>query len=251
MYSLLDDLHQRFSKLAKNFKFSLREENKCNSQLHIDVSDWLIEYMKWEHGSVDNNLDDIFKKIKPYYDFLDCKLLFDMSKEFLLDATFTDDGKTYKLVDELHTHEHKSMRLRTSRSVSILKKLLQEKLKKPDKDTGNLPYINMQLQTCWDDISIDELYKLVEKLLPREYRQSIVKYITIFSGSVVIKLHILDFTADSLIDYIGGKILFMHFKGMFSLYINSHPVLQTNENMNFTFELPLLKSFLYSRVSDH
>ena len=86
------------------------------------------------------------------------------------------------------------------------------------------------------------LYILVGRLLPKELRQSIMKCITIEEGSVVIKLHILDFTADSLIEYTGGKLQFMCLIGIFSLYINDHPVLQEDENMNFTFELVLFDS---------
>ena len=238
----LDDLHQRFSNLAKVFKMSFREKIKRNSQLATDVSEWLIEYMEWEHGSVDNNLDDIFRKMRPYYDFIDCKLLLDMSKRFLQDVTFTDCGVTYKLVDELHSHTLMSKSLCTSNTVSDLKKLLQEHYKPFDRNIDNLPCINIHLQTCWDCISIRGLYKLIEKLLPQKYKQSIIECIEITNKCVIIKLHILDFTADSLIEYTGGKLQFMHLIGIFSLYINDHPVLQEDENMNFTFELALLKA---------
>ena len=165
-----------------------------------------------------------------------------MSNEFLQDVAFTDDGVAYKLVDELNSHTLMSKRLRTSNTVSALKKLLQEHYKPFDRNMDNLPYINMHLQTCWDDISIDGLYELIKKLLPREYRQSIIEHITITSKCVVIKLHILDFKADSLIEYTGGKLQFMRLIGIFSLYINDHPVLQEDENMNFTFELALLEA---------
>ena len=199
-------------------------------------------HMDWEHDSVESNLDDILRKIRPYYDFIDCKLLLDMSNKFLQDVTFTDGGVTYKLANELHSHTHMSKSLCTSKTVSELKKLLQEHYKPFDRNMDHFPCINIHLQTCWDDISIDGLYKLIEKFLPQKYRQSIVKHITIFNGSVVIKLHILDITADSLLEYTGGKLQFMRLIGIFSLYINDHPVLQEDENMNFTFELALLEA---------
>ena len=49
----------------------------------------------------------------------------------------------------------------------------------------NLLCINKQLQTC-----IRGLYKLIQKFLPQKYRQSIVKHITIFIGSVVCINHV-------------------------------------------------------------
>uniref|UniRef100_A0A1X7TAB2 Phosphodiester glycosidase domain-containing protein n=1 Tax=Amphimedon queenslandica TaxID=400682 RepID=A0A1X7TAB2_AMPQE len=247
VYTSLDVLRRWFSKLAKNFKLIFREKNKHNSQLATDVSEWLTVHMKWEEGSVVNSLDDIFRKIQPYYDFIDCKLLLDMSNEFLQDATFTDDGVTCKLVDELHSHTLMSKRLCKSNTVSDLEKLLQEHYKHFDRNMDNLPCINIHLQTCWDDISIDGLYELIEKLLPQkhrepEYKQSIIKHIIIRNKCIVIKLYILDITADSLIEYTGGKLQFMRLIGIFSLYINDHPVLQENENMKFTFELVLLEA---------
>uniref|UniRef100_A0A1X7TF48 Uncharacterized protein n=1 Tax=Amphimedon queenslandica TaxID=400682 RepID=A0A1X7TF48_AMPQE len=198
--------------------------------------------MKWKRGSVDSNIDNILNKIEPYYDFIDCKLLLDMSKKFLPEVTFTDDGVTYKLVDELRNHLEESERLRTSNTVSAFKNFLVKKYYSIDRNVDNLPYIHMELQTCWNDINIEGLYELIKKLLPREYRQSVVKHIRITSKCVAIKLHILDFTADSLIEYTGGTLQFMRLIGIFSLYINDHPVLQEDENMNFTFELALLEA---------
>uniref|UniRef100_A0A1X7TCT9 BEACH domain-containing protein n=2 Tax=Amphimedon queenslandica TaxID=400682 RepID=A0A1X7TCT9_AMPQE len=245
VYKSLDDLHLKFVNIANVFKLSLQEKIKQNSQLATDVSKWLIEYMEWDDGSVESNIDDILKKIRPYYDFIDCKLLLDMSRKFLPNVTFTDDDEvTSKLIDELQSHICMSKKLRTSNTVSELKKLLQDHYKpfEIDRNTDNLPCINIHLQTCWDDISIKGLRKLIKKLLPHENRQSIIKHIKIISGSVVIKLHILDFTADSLIKYTGGKLQFMRLIGIFSLYINDHRVLQEDENMNFTFELALLEA---------
>ena len=178
----LDDLHQRFSNLAQVFKMSFREKIKHNSQLATDVSEWLIEYMEWEHGSVESNLDDIFEKIRPYYDFIDCKLLLDMSNEFLQDVTFSDGGVTYKLVDELHSHTLMSESLCKSNPVSALKKLLQEHYKPFDKNMDNLPCINICLGTYWDDIDIKGLFKLIKKLLPQDYGQSLIEHITITSS---------------------------------------------------------------------
>uniref|UniRef100_A0A1X7UYX1 Uncharacterized protein n=1 Tax=Amphimedon queenslandica TaxID=400682 RepID=A0A1X7UYX1_AMPQE len=203
--------------------------------------------MEWEHGSVDNNIDDILRKIRPYYDFIDCQLLLEMSKKFLPSVTFTDGGVTYKLVDELDSHNRISKRLCTSETVSTLQKLLEERYEPFNRKMDNLPYIEIHLQTPWNYISIQRLYKLIAKLLPLkysqlEYKQSIIEHITIRSKCVVIKLHILDFTADSLIECTGGKLQFMRLIGIFSLYINDHPVLQEDENMNFTFELALLEA---------
>uniref|UniRef100_A0A1X7T627 Death domain-containing protein n=1 Tax=Amphimedon queenslandica TaxID=400682 RepID=A0A1X7T627_AMPQE len=79
-------------------------------------------------------------------------------------------------------------------------------------------------------------------MLPLDSKQSILQYIEIIPGSVTVHYYALDITADSLIEYTGGKLRFMRLIGIFSLYINDHPVLQEDENMNFTFELALLEA---------
>uniref|UniRef100_A0A1X7T7C4 Uncharacterized protein n=1 Tax=Amphimedon queenslandica TaxID=400682 RepID=A0A1X7T7C4_AMPQE len=140
-----------------------------------------------------------------------------------------------------------SKSLCTSETVSTLQKLLEERYEPFNRNMDNLPYIEIHLQTRWNYISIQRLYKLIAKLLPQkyrqlEYKQSIIEHITIRSKCVVIKLHILDITADSLIECTGGKLQFMRLIGIFSLYINGHFVLQEDENMNFTFELALLEA---------
>ena len=105
-----------------------------------------------------------------------------------------------------------------------------------------MPLICIKLKNPWNNVKINGLYILIERLLPNKLKQSIMKCISIEPGSVVIKLHILDSTAASLILYTGGKLQFMRLIGIFSLYINNYPVLQEDENMNFTFELALLEA---------
>ncbi|XP_019863505.1 PREDICTED: uncharacterized protein LOC109592513, partial [Amphimedon queenslandica] len=129
VYESLDDLRLKFSDLVTLFETKFEEKSNHDKQLATDVSKWLIAHMDWEHGSVESNIDDILRKIRPYYDFIDCKLLLDMSKKFLQDVTFADDGVTYKLVDELHSHTLMSKSLCTSNTVSELKKFLQEHFK--------------------------------------------------------------------------------------------------------------------------
>ncbi|XP_019857144.1 PREDICTED: uncharacterized protein LOC109585487 [Amphimedon queenslandica] len=181
VYESLNALHLKFSDLFMIFERNFKEKFIHNSQLATDVSKWLIVHMKWKRGSVDNNLEDIFNKIEPYYDFIDCKLLLDMSRKFLPDVTFIDGGVTYKLVDGLQSHLEESKKLCTSCTVSEFGKFLVKKFNPIDRNINNLPYIHMHLQNCWDEMNVKGLYELIKKLLPQEYRQSVVKHITIRS----------------------------------------------------------------------
>ena len=75
VHKSLDELHARFPELARLFKKSFYEKAAKNGQLATDASEWLKEYMTWPDDKVDNTLTDVFNKMRPYYDFLDCTLL--------------------------------------------------------------------------------------------------------------------------------------------------------------------------------
>uniref|UniRef100_A0A1X7TIF5 Uncharacterized protein n=1 Tax=Amphimedon queenslandica TaxID=400682 RepID=A0A1X7TIF5_AMPQE len=105
-----------------------------------------------------------------------------------------------------------------------------------------MPHIIIHLHNPWYGNNLNSLALLIKHLLPVGLVQSLFKRITILRGSVVIKYTVLDSTADSLIEYTGGKLHFLRLIGIFSLYINDHPVLREDENMNFTFELALLEA---------
>ena len=235
----LTELRKSFAHLMIIFRNAFKEMEKRDNKLAGKVSVWLAEEcMMWKDETADRNLDDIFKKICSYYDFIDCALIVDMSEEFLKDVTFNNEN----IVEKLKIHSLKAKALRGSDTICELKKVLEKKYEPYESNLENMPIIRIQLVHCWDDITIKGLYLLIKKMLPMESRQSIIKYISIRSGSVVIDYPVLDYTADSLIEYAGEKLQFMHLIGIFSLYINDHAVLQEDENMNFTFELALLEA---------
>ena len=230
----LNELQIKFSHIMRKVKAAFYERTVQNSRLPFDISNWVECYLHWEHGTVDNDLDDIFKKVYHHYDFMDCSLIVALYNEFISDEE--------DLLRELEVYSLKAKAFRSSKLIIELKQKLRKVYGPYRRCLENMLLICIELQNPWDDVTINGLYILIERLLPKELRQSIMKCITIEPGSVVIKLHILDITADSLIEYTGGKLQFMHLIGIFSLYINDHPVLQEDENMNFTFELALLQA---------
>uniref|UniRef100_A0A1X7UZH5 Uncharacterized protein n=1 Tax=Amphimedon queenslandica TaxID=400682 RepID=A0A1X7UZH5_AMPQE len=193
---------------------------------------WLEAYMHWNDKLTNASLDETFNIIHPFYDFIDCSLIVDMSEVFLQDFKFDDNQLSIEKADKL----------RFSAQVKHLDGALQAIYEEHIPNTSNMPIILMKLHNPWHGSNINGLIILIHNLLPVGHQQSIMKYITISSGCILIKYSVLDSTADSLIEYTGGKLQFMHLIGIFSLYINDHPVLHEDENMNFTFELALLEA---------
>ena len=237
----LIDLNKEFSSLITHARLGLDEKTEKDPKILRTLTIWLEAYMHWNDKLTNASLDETFKTIHPFYDFIDCSLIVDMSEVFLQDFKFGDEGKLH-IVSKLKNYKEKADKLRFSAQVKHLNESLKTIYEGYIPDTSNMPMISMKLHNPWHRSNINGLSLLIHNLLPVGHQQSIMKYITISSGSVIIKYSVYGSTADSLIEYTGGKLQFMRLIGIFSLYINDHPVLQEDENMNFTFELALLEA---------
>ena len=236
----LFDLNKEFSLLFLHVHSGLRTKIKNDPEQLVNLIIWLEVYMHWNDKLTNASLDETFKIIHPFYDFIDCSLIMDISEVFLQDFKF--GVKQLNIVSELRNYKAKADELRFSAQVKHLHESLKTIYEGHVQNTSNMPMISMKLHNQWHGSSINGLSLLIHNLLPVGHQQSIMKYITIYSGSVIIKYSVHGSTADSLIEYTVGKLQFMHLIGIFSLYINDHPVLQEDENMNFTFELALLEA---------
>uniref|UniRef100_A0A1X7UKD2 Death domain-containing protein n=1 Tax=Amphimedon queenslandica TaxID=400682 RepID=A0A1X7UKD2_AMPQE len=232
----LMDLKKEFSNLIMRARLGLEEKTDNDPKILHSLIIWLEAYMHWNDKLTNASLDETFKIIHPFYDFIDCSLIVDISEVFLQDFKF---GVIYS---ELKTYKEKADKLRFSAQVKHLNEALKEIYAEHIPDISNMPMISMKLHNQWHSSNINGLSLLIHNLLPVGHQQSIMKYISIFSGSILIKYSVYGSTADSLIEYSGEKLQFMRLIGIFSLYINDHPVLQEDENMNLTFELALLEA---------
>uniref|UniRef100_A0A1X7U753 Uncharacterized protein n=1 Tax=Amphimedon queenslandica TaxID=400682 RepID=A0A1X7U753_AMPQE len=235
-------LNKEFSTLMMHVRSGLQMKIKNDPEQLANLTIWLETYMHWNDKLTNASLDETFKIIHPYYDFIDCSLIVDMSEVFLQDD-FKFGVSKLSIVSELIKYQEKADNLRFSAQVKHLNKALKMIYEEHvPSDISKMPMISMKLHNQWHGSKISGLSLLIHNLLPVGHQQSIMKYITIFSGCIIIKYSVDGSTADSLIEYTGGKLQFMRLIGIFSLYINDHPVLQEDENMNFTFELALLEA---------
>ena len=237
----LVSLDRNFSLLMVAVRSSLDHKLQHQQLVLVDFIRWIEHRMKWV-GQLSSivDLDEIFLKLHPYFDFLDCCLIVDMSEEFLNDEFFNKDKKS--LVSELKEHIDKAESFRCSSTVKELKDKLKTVYSPHLTDLANMPQIQIELHNPWNEAAIEGLYLLIQHLLPHRTKQSILKYIEIETGSVRIKYIVHESKADVLIAYAQDKLQFMRLIGIFGLIINGEPILDEDENMNFTFESALLKA---------
>uniref|UniRef100_A0A1X7TJP8 Death domain-containing protein n=1 Tax=Amphimedon queenslandica TaxID=400682 RepID=A0A1X7TJP8_AMPQE len=246
----LIDLKEKFSILMMHVRFGFQEKTEKDPNILHTLTKWVEAYMHWDDKLTDASLDKIFKILYPFYDFIDCSPIVDISEEFLQDFKFGDNELS--IVSELRNYKEKADKLRFSAQVRHLHESLKTIYEEHIPDASNMPVIVMKLHNQWHGSTIHGLSLLINHLLPVGHQQSIIKYMTIVSGCILIKYFVHGSKADSLIEYTGGKLQFMHLIGIFRLYINDHPVLQEEENMNFTFELALLEAVTAETVNiDH
>ena len=158
-----------------------------------------------------------------------------MSERFLNDEYFGEDKKN--LVSRLKEHMDKTKILRCSFTVKQLKDQLKGIYTPHLGDLSSMPQIYIELHNEWYEANIEALYLLIGHLLPHKSKHSILKFIEIETGSVCIKYFVHESKVDCLIAYAQGKLQFMRLIGIFGLTINGEPILEEDENMNFSFEL--------------
>ena len=237
----LVSLDRNFSLLMVAVRSSLDHKLQHQQLVLVDFIRWIEHRMKWVGQLSDvTDLNELFKKLHPYFDFLDCSLIVDMSEEFLNDEYLSEDKKA--IVIELKEHAEKAETLRCSSTVKELKDKLKNIYSPHLIDLSNMPQIQVELHNPWNETAIEGLYLLIQHLLPHRTKQSILKYIEIETGSVHIKYIVHESNADCLIAYAQDKLQFMRLIGVFGLIINGEPILEEDENMNFTFGLALLKA---------
>ena len=239
LQTTLEHLDGNFSVLMVAVRSSLDHKLQHQQLVLVDFIRWIEHQMNWV-GQLSSiiDLDEIFLKLHPYFDFLDCGLIVKMSEQFLKDIPFGDNG----LVSQLKEHKVEAKTLRSSSTVKQLRDDLKKIYFPHHTNPSNMPQIYIALNSTWDEANIKQLYLLIGHLLPYKSKQSILKYIEIHTGSVHIKYIVHESNADCLIAYARGKLQFMRLIGIFGLTINGEPILEEDQNMNFTFESALLRA---------
>ncbi|XP_019862798.1 PREDICTED: uncharacterized protein LOC109591512, partial [Amphimedon queenslandica] len=160
----LDELQTKFSHIMTEIKLIFHKKVTNNDELLTKISYWVEHQLNLKHVTVDNVLDDIFAKIHMYhrYDFIDCSLIVAMCNEFISDEK--------DLLDELKAYSLKANTFRSSRPIIELKQKLRKVYGPYRRCLENMPLICIELQNPWNDVKINGLYILIERLLPKELR---------------------------------------------------------------------------------
>ena len=206
MDDVLINLRDKFSDLLSRVKVALKHEHAVNNNplLLENVQIWIESRMGWPNKPKHEKIEEAFTEIHPYYDFIDCELIVKLSERFLQDS----------IVTKLQQYKKDAHKFRGSVTVRHLNESLKSIYKEHLTNLANMPHIVIHLHNPWFDSNIDSLLLLIKHSLPKTFKQTLLKHITILSGSVVIKSYILNDTADILIKHTQEKLQFMHLVGV-------------------------------------
>ena len=177
------------------------------------------------------DLTQFFEKLHDYSDFLDCE-------EF---EAITEKFVKGNLLTELQAHSASAKMFRKTQSVIALRDYLRS-VYVSLRPNSNSPKVAIFLNQPWSKVAIQHLYTLISHLLPCLDRQSLCNHIQIFPGSVCIEYTIQDTQVNYVIACTQEKLQFMHLIGIFQLIINDKPILEGEENKNFTFDFAILQA---------
>ncbi|XP_011407711.1 PREDICTED: uncharacterized protein LOC105314955 [Amphimedon queenslandica] len=112
-------LNKEFSLLMMHARLGLGKKTEKDPKILHKLTIWLETYMHWNEFEKLANIssDEAFKIIHPFYDFIDCSLIVEMSEIFLQDLKFGDDELS--IVSELKKHKEKADKLRFSANEQV------------------------------------------------------------------------------------------------------------------------------------
>ena len=225
-------LFDKFVHLEREVRREVNKQVKNNKEIFPIMISHLRPY-------VDDNInlkgvqdvDELFDKIEPCYDFLDCKIIVVLSEQYT----------TPDISQRVKDHSTAAMEFRESGPIVALREGLREVYIPYVKCGSNeAPNVIIKLNNAWDKVATKALYTLINHLLPMEDKTSLLKHIKIFPGSVIIEYFLHESKTLLLATYIRGKLNFFPFVGVFEIQIKREVVLSQKENINFNFNTALL-----------
>ena len=152
----LIELNKTFSKLITKVQKAYDQKVAADPNLLTNLTRWTKSYMTWKDKVITAaSSEEFFTTINPYYDFIDCSLIVDMSEEFLEGGTFGEEK--INIVSELKKHKEEAEKLYSSATVKHLNTALKEIYKDHIPDFRNMPHIILKLHNTWFKTKIKTL----------------------------------------------------------------------------------------------
>ena len=173
--------------------------------------------------------DELFKLIRPHYNFLDIDLL-EAIAEYLNCENFTSKIKEHNESVEI---------FKSTTPVESLRNSIIPYVSMPNSSYPRSIVI-IKLQKPWRKRSIKLVERLAENLFPGNSRT--FEWFRVMNGSVYVMFLVPEEKTESLVATSRQKLQLMRLMGVISLQIGSTRVLNEDENKSFSFDSALLEA---------
>ena len=240
----LERLHKNFCELYFNAIKELRrfcEDKKGNL---LDIATYATLLTSADVKLTDStDINDLFGKLHPNYDFIDCDIIKDIVTKFLPESTIIDD-----IVKHVEDTEKFIDSQPISTLIDDLEKVMIHTQVHVDSDTHMAP-ITIKISRKWREKHIKNLRTLIDYLMPQPYPKiSLFKYITIKRSSIYIQYLVLQSYVEATISHAKQHLRFMNYIGIYNLVIDGTIVVQSDEDLDFSFDQSLIEAISEDNV---
>ena len=234
----LERLHKNFCELQFNAVKELRRFCEDKKDNLLDIATYATLLTSADVKLTDStDINDLFGKLHPNYDFIDCDIIKDIVTKFLPESTIIDD-----IVKHVEDTEKFIDSQPISTLIDDLEKVMIHTQVHVDSDTHMAP-ITIKISRKWREKHIKNLCTLIDYLLPQPYPKiSLFKYITIKRSSIYIQYLVLQSYVEATISHAKQQLQFMSYIGIYNLVIDGTIVVQHDEDLDFSFDTSLLKA---------
>ena len=225
-------LHNRFVQLETNIRDTL-DSAITGGQIAIKhISRYLEGHLDDQQLILTDSkdIDDLFRKLRPYFSFLDCELIEKIVEQFVQGDAQT---KLKEYVTDVEAFEELT-------TLQKLKDAIEEALLPTQSVTPSTCEVILKVGRRWKKEKMRCFNKLLEHIFSK--KRYLLNHIKLEEGSLCIRFLVPKSQVEMLIALATEHMEFMYLLGVFKMMINDIPVLVKDENENFTFDSALLES---------
>ena len=223
----LKNLHKEYTDLVKNIKTALHKLIDNGTLELIDISDYLGEYFRIEGLTDATDIPKLFQRLWPYYSYIDVEVLEVIvgNDDFLIHERLHKDMYTYKQ----HLEEFKQ-----STTLDKFKNAIKEALIPNSEVTSITCEVVIKVNREWGKKTLENFKTLVNYMFHQR-----LTHIRVEEGSICVTLLVPQSKLDYILEIATFKKDFASLIGIFELTIDGHPILEDEEEKQFSFDQAL------------
>ena len=224
-YSALQ-LHKDYSRLAEKVKTFINDQIKEKKLTILEVAEKIETHFPVTNITKEQNVHELFNKLQPYYSFLSCDILVDITREFI-GGEIENELEGYLV---MMTKFQKSVKIKQLKEVMSLVPIKD--------DTSDTCDVNIKLNGEWEEGTLENLQQLLKHMFHN--KQHLLNHINVDErDSLCITFTIPTSQSDGIADEVKRSKEFIECVGVSRVSVGDVDV-SIMEDSKFSFSSGLL-----------